>query len=240
MKKNEFRLNFRVDLNKDLEIILGFIETSKFFDVKKDLQIGFYNLYPELKKMVTGNNAKQIKSFIKDTYKKNENKIENSLITTNEEWQKKTDFFNKEQNKIFNYYKPSNLNCLAYPTIWGIFPRILSERAFFFPYIGKTKNFISFVIMHELMHFIFYDYALMNHPGLFANLDTERGTFWDLAEVFNFITLSSPEFVTLHKQKNIFFYQQHKKIIPSLKLFWNKDQNIDHWLIKSLNFLNNR
>ena len=168
--------------------------------------------------------------------------MKDGLEKTQKIWKSaKKDFF-KQTLKIFKKQKWPYGKYIAYPTIWGIYPRLLNEKTFFFPYDCKDKNFISVVIMHEMLHFIFYEYAIRKYPRIFKKLETENGIFWDLAEIFNVIILESPKFAKLYKnrKKLIIIYPQHKKYFQYMKNLWHKNSDIDNWLIKGFDFLNSK
>lgn len=235
-------LKFTISIDRDIGTYKGFIETAKIFDIEKSLAIGFYNLYPGLKKIAEDkNNQKQkdklIKKFVKKIYQRDLTKINRAMSETKKQWQKIKKLFFKEISILFKNHPWPKGKYFVYPTIWGIYPRFLNDKTFLFPYKSKTKGFKLLVIMHEMLHFIFYDYAIKKHSKIFRKLDTERGVFWDLAEVFNIVILSSPKFVKLHGQKNMFCHSKHKKYLPKLKKLWQETKNLDEWLIKGCEYL---
>ena len=235
-------LKFIVDLNKDIEVLNGFLKTAKIFNMEKDLKIGFYDFYSDLEKIIKSKNTqkqknKLIKSFIQKIYQRDSIQINKAIKDAKRQWQKNKRYFLKKISNLFKNYPWPKGKYVAYPTIWGVYPRFINDKTFFFPYIYKNKNFILFVIMHEMLHFIFYDYAIKKHPEIFRKLDTETGTFWDLAEIFNAIILSLPEFKKLHKQKKIFCYSEHKKYFSKLKKLWQNTMIVDNWLIIGYEYL---
>jgi hypothetical protein len=248
MKKIKFpQLKFTVDPKKDLEIYEGFLETAKFFDLKTDLQFGFYRFHPELEKVqksqkTTKEKLKLTENYIIQRYKKDKKQINHGTKEAQKLWRLIKKVFFKQTSEIFKNQKWPRGKYIAYPTIWGTYPRLLNEKIFFFPYDYGGKDFVSVVIMHEMLHFIFYEYALKKHPRIFKKLATESGIFWDLAEIFNVIVLTSPKFAQLYqnRKKLIICYPQHKKYIKYLKDLWWQNIDIDNWLIKSFDFLSSK
>lgn len=230
------KLKFIIDPNNDFEIYKGFLATAKVFkETKKYIEMFFYNLYPGLEKINKKN--KLIKIFIGNEYKKDKVKINTVTRKTKEKWQIAQKNFFKETSLIFKNHPWPKGEYVAYPTIWGTFPRFLKNKTFTFPYKKISNNFVLFVFMHEMMHFIFYDYVVKKYPKIFKKLDTESGIFWDMAEIFNTIILDQPKYKKLHKYKKAYCYPQHKKHIPKLKKNWEKEPDLDKWLIKTYKIL---
>lgn len=235
-------LKFLINPNMDFQVYNGFLATAEFSDIKKYLKIGFYDLYPELKKInKSRHNQKHknqlIKKLIRQTCQRDSIQINNAIREAKKQWQKIKKAFFKQTFILFKNHPWPKGRYIAYLTIWGIYPRFLKNRVFLFPYQCRNKKFISFVIIHEMLHFIFYDYAIKKHSEIFKNLETEKGIFWDLAEIFNLVILSLPKFIKLHKQKNIPYYLEHKKYFSRFKKIWQQNQDIDIWLIKGYRYL---
>lgn len=239
------QLKFIISLKNDLEIYKGFVETAKFFDMEKDLQLGFYRFHPELEKIQKSNETQKkkynlIDKYIFQAYQKDAKQMRSGLNEVKIVWQSiKKSFFKQTQN-IFKNHKWPVGQYAAYATIWGIYPRFLRKKTFSFPYDSNDKDFISVVIMHEMLHFIFYEYAIKRYPKIFKKLDTENGIFWNLAEIFNIVILQTPDFAKLfnNKKKLVIFYPQHKEYFKHMSDLWRKSYDIDDWLIEGFNFLN--
>jgi len=239
------KLKFVIKPQNDLMIYNGFLETAEFFDMEKDLAIGFYNPYPGLKiivgkKIDNKQKVRLVKDFIDGIYKKERIKIFEGVKKAERRWKAVENRFFK---KVAELFKKHNWPCgdyNAFVTIWGTFPRFLKDKSFTFPYEVKNRNFVIYVILHEMMHFIFYNYVIKKHPSIFKKLETENGIFWDLAEIFNVVILSSPKFIRLHGYEKVEPYLQHKIFVKQLKKYWQEKGDIDSWIIKSLNYLKSK
>lgn len=238
-------LKFIANPDKDFKIYKDFIQSARCFDLKKNLEIGFYKPHPKIKTITKSiknqrEKDKLIKDYIKKIYQRDSSQIyNNGICEAKRKWQAiKTSFF-KETSKIFKQHHWLKAKYIAYVTIWGVYPRLLYNKIFFFPYKYENKSFISLVIMHEMLHFLFYDYAIRRHPKIFKRLETETGIFWDLSEIFNVIILSLPEFKKLHKA-NIKYYPKHKKYLIKLKKLWEKTKDIDLWLVEGYGYIKNQ
>lgn len=225
-------------LNKTLDKKMAF----EFLNIKQggvDFSRGIIDVHPELKIIKEIKDDKQKKKLINRHfdffYKKHITYLKNQTVRFNKEWIKsEIKFFNKTK-KIFKNNPWPKGKYIGYLSIIDCNPRFLKDKTFQIFYFHPQG--IIYVTMHELLHFIFYEYAIKKHYKTFKKLNTETGIFWDLAEIFNAIILSLPEFIKLHKQKNIFSYPQHKKYLPKLKKLWQETKDIDEWLIEGYKFL---
>ena len=205
------RLKFIYSKKKDLGIFAGFLETNKHFDVNAELEIGFYKLYPELKKAgLDDEKLKLAKKLIDEKLRNNETIIKKEIKNIQKQWQKITPWFYKECERIFENYKWPKGKYIAYATIWGTYPRFLDEKTFTFPYKHKLKNYTLIVIAHEMLHFIFYDYLFKNYPE-FKNKKFEKEV-WQMSEIFDVLIQNSKKWQSKFKQKVIIYSKLKPKI----------------------------
>lgn len=243
--KKELNLKLKKDISKDVEILIGFLETAEIFDIQEELKIGFYNPYPELKKIIenTNDNKKRdekINDFVQEIYKKNLEEIEKGVKKTRKQWEEVKIPFSKKVSSIFSGYFWSKNEYLGYSTVWGTYPRFLEKKEFTFPYSHKKDKYALFVIMHEMLHFIFYDYAISKYPKIFKKMDKNRGLFWDLAEIFNVVILFLPDFIKLHGQSDILegsLHPKHQKHLSYFKELWSDSNEVDKWILDGYNHL---
>lgn len=232
------RPHIKFKLNKSLDIKMA----EAFFGFKYggiDFSRGIVNVHPELKILKNiGNKLKRkkiIKAHFDNFYKKHNTYLNKRMIEFNTEWKTVEDKFLNKTDKIFKKHHFPKGKYIGYLSIIDCNPRFLKNREFQIFYFHPQGA--RYVVTHELLHFIFYDYAIKKFPKIFKKLDTERGIFWDLAEIFNTIILSTSEFKEIHGQKNAPPYPEHKKYIPQTTAFWEKTQNIDEWLLKSHEYI---
>ena len=238
-------LNFLISPQRDLEVFKGFLKSADFFDNETYLEKGFFDLYPALEDVIKSEDGnqfpeKEVFNFVKNIYKK-EKGIGQRVDDIKGEWIKIEELFFKKTDKIFKGHGWPEGNYFAYATIWGIYPRYLESKEFTFPY-STTDNDALRVVMHEMLHFIFYDYALKKHPERFENLDTRRGLFWDLSEIFNAVILYNPIFIELHGKEKLSknsIHPEHEKHLEFFKNLWEEERDIDTWLTKGYEYYNN-
>ncbi len=137
-------------------------------------------------------------------------------------------------DEIFSGYKWPKGKYIAYPTIWGMYPRFLDKKTFQFPYQNNKPNYIKVIIAHEMLHFIFYDYVYKKFPKLKRceyNYD-----LWNVSEAFNVIIQNSHKWVKLFNQRTV-SYPEHKDLIIKFKKVWREiDGDIDKFLKRVLRF----
>lgn len=161
-------------------------------------------------------------------YKKQENNLIAFSSFAQELWDGVSEEFYKITNNLFGEHKWPKGNYIGFVSVCNGNPRFLKNKTFQVYY--KHSAGPVYVTAHEMLHFIFYDYALKKHANLFRNKDTESGIFWDVAEILNVIILHEPEFIKIHKMKKVVCYPEHKKLINQFRKIWRKEKNIDKFI----------
>lgn len=211
------KLKFSYLKKKDLEIFSGFLKTNKYFNVNADLEIGFYKLYPELKKAESNDEKLNLaKKLIDEKFKKNKKIIIKEIKNIEKQWQKIAPWFYQKCDQIFEDHSWPKGKYIAYTTIWGIYPRFIENKTFAFPYKHKLKNYPLIVVAHEMLHFIFYDYLFKNYPKYKHKKCEEE--IWQMSEIFNALIQNSNRWQTKFKQKVIIYSKLKPKIIRMKKM----------------------
>lgn len=233
-KKVKFKLNKSLDKKMALD----------FLQIKQggvDFSNGIIGVHPELecleKIKTRKEQAKIINEHFDRFYRKHRNYLAKRIREFDSEWSSVENKFFKETDKIFKGKDSDKNTYCCYLSVIDCNPRFLEDRVFQVFYFHPQG--VKYVASHEIMHFLFYEYAVKNKPKIFKKLDTEKGIFWDLAEIFNVIILSSPEFKKIHGVKNIVCYPEHEKYLNYLKRLWFKNDDINEWLTKGFSYLKN-
>lgn len=204
-----------------------------------DFSAGIIGVHPKLRKLRGIKNRKiqnkMIGRYFDLFYNKHKDYLNERKKEFNKEWQTVEKSYFSEVKKIFKNQVTIH-HYIGYLSIINCNPRFLSKRNFQIFYYHPRG--VIYVAAHEILHFIFYDYCFKKFPGLFKNLNTEEGLFWDLAEIFNVIILSLPQFKKIHGQRKMGSYPVHKRYLYPLKKYWQEADGIDRWVIKSFNYLN--
>jgi len=231
------KLKFNIDSNKEIEIYFSFLRDGKYRNLDREMKWAFYNPHPKLKILKNKNlsrskRKKIIQDYVNNYYKKHLSEIRDNTLLIEKQWMKLERKFFTLVDKIFKNYPWPNGKYIAYPTIWGMYPRDIKNKILWFPFRYKTINYPIMVIAHEMLHFIFYNYLYNNN---FRKYKTHKYDFkiWNISEAFNIIIQNSPEWLKVFKEK-CKLYPEHKKLIQKMKKIWQEKQNIDYLLKKIL------
>jgi len=229
------KVKFVISKKKELETFLAFLNESKYWDNKREMNWAFYKPHPKLKILKQKNLSSLEKKlivarYINFYYKENLKKIKKGVLKARKDWQSKEKHFFNLVDGIFNNHSWPKGKYIAYPTIWGMYPKYLKDKTFQFPYHHKKKNFIPVVIAHEMLHFIFYNYLYKNFP----KYKNPKYSFkiWNISESFNILIQNSKEWVEIFSQRAM-SYPEHKDLINRMKRIFDKKQDINY-LLKDL------
>jgi hypothetical protein len=177
-----------------------------------------------------GLTKKCIEKFVQSIYEKNINEISNQSKEVKNRWKKnENDFFNLAKNV---YKKDATLNekYLAFPSVWSSFVRDFANKRISFP-CDRGVNDALFVIAHELLHVIFYQYLYENHPKIRNIIESKK--VWDFSEVINVIIQGQKEWVGLFILKPR-AYSEHEYLYEKMSDTWNKNHDVDVLIEKFL------
>ncbi len=87
------------------------------------------------------------------------------------------------------------------------------------------------------MHFIFYGYSADKFPEITKNLDTNNGLWWDVAEVFNSVVLSSQEFTQILGTEGDSGYPDHQDFIAKAKEIYRSSSDVSEFIKKLFKLL---
>jgi len=234
-------LKIKFQLNKELDKQMAYVFLSR--SSKKggvDFSKSITHFHPELEKAKRESDEERkkiIDIYFDKYYKEHLEELEKKVIEAEKQWEKTEEKFIEQVNKIFKNPGLPNGKYIGYVSVINCNPRFLDNKTFqFFYKHGSGSNMIA---AHEILHFFFYDYAIKKYPSIFGELDTNKGIFWNLAELFNYVILSLPEFIEIHGDKNTKGYPDHEQHIDYMKKLWNNKPDIDNWLLEAHGYLNN-
>lgn len=227
--------NIQLKFNKELdqEMAWDFYNDSKFAgcDFWKERALKYH---PKLSDIESAENKKEfLEKYINDFYSENEKKLnELSKKTKNYLEESRVSFF-QLVNSIFNDYSWSQKEYTGFFSIFDFCPRFLDSGSFQI-FLYDNKSMQLFTIFHEMLHFIFYDFAQKNFPEKLGKLNTEKGEFWDLAEVFNAVVQDTDDFIKLHGKIECVGYPNHREMIKRGSEIWKNSQDIKFWIGKMM------
>lgn len=227
-----FKLNKALDKKMALE----------FLDLQQggvNFLRGIIGVHPELKNIKEINNktkrGKIISNYFDSFYKEHRHYLSKRVREADKTWREVAGRFFDETKKLFRGHPFPPGKYVGYLSTIDCNPRFLEDKTFQVFYLHQRG--FKYVTAHELLHFIFYDYVLKKYPEVFMNMDTERGIFWDLAELFNSIILHTPTFVEIHQTKRSVTYPKHTKYFSNLSHIWKKYQDVDKFITISYKLL---
>ena len=194
---------------------------------EKILDWAVFEMYPELKKYFDENRIKdinKIKIFIKLKYLEKNELIKQNLDIYRNNWKKiERGFFELTDDIVGNEYWPKG-KYVAYPSIWGMFPRFLNDKTFQIPYNCQTEKYVNVIIAHEMLHFIFFEYFFRNYPK-YKN-DKFDALVWNVSEIFNVVVQNSPRWICLFELPSV-SYPMHDEVIERISRIYYGEKNLN-------------
>ena len=229
------KVRFKLNKQLDIEVAIAFLGFSQggvnfsqgIIDVHLELE--------DVKSVKKEGRTRMIKEHFNSFYGKQAKYLAQKVVEFNKKWQDVEKSYFNEVAKIFKGEDWPKGKYIGYVSIIDCNPRFLKDKTFQVFY--RHPDGMKYVTAHELLHFIFYDYTIRKHFDLFKKRSTEKGIYWDLAEIFNAIILGLPQFVAIHNKKSSYCYPEHRKYYEDLKKIWEKEEDVDKWIIKSLGLL---
>ncbi len=223
------KIKFKIDSKKDISTFFDFLNEAKY-DEGRNFEWAVLKHYPFFKKFNGEVDKKIAQDFVFKYYSKNKKAIEKNIIIHENNWKKIEKGFFKLAYDLFLETKWPKGKYIAYSTMWSMYPRFLDDKTFQIPAISRNKKVVSFIIAHEMLHFIFYEYFL----NKYKKYKSHRYDFfvWHVSEVFNVIIMNRPEWQKILKNKDD-GYPEHKKIIEKLsKKVYGTDELIDNIILE--------
>ncbi len=134
-------------------------------------------------------------------------------VLLQQQWNRTGEVFLKRSNELFNHSYNGPMRFFAYPSIWRVHIQQPDRHAISFPLERDTrdKDEALYVVVHELLHAFFFDFA--EATGLLK----DRNDVWDISEIFNVLVLQQARFADLYPAHSIIPYPQHEDIVSGLQ-----------------------
>src|SRR3989344_2633262 len=165
--------------------------------------------YPELLKFrEVENPEQQITEWVDKKYDDLGPELEKNCTDQERIWRVIEDRFFAKASELFDGHKWPRQEFTACLTLFSRY-RYDKETGIFFVPRQNIRHGITGVCIHELLHFLFFDYCEKNFKG---KLSDEK--LWDLSEVLNVLIMQSEPFGTWTGQK-VRAYPKHKHLHES-------------------------
>lgn len=213
------RLKFRINQRLDLQTAI-FFKKIKAGGINFK-QNGILRPHPALKTGLLTD--KVLTDYTARCYFRQLRKIKRSLMIISENWTKIAPIFFLLTKRIFSDYPWPKGKYICYLSIWDCNPIDPEEKTF---QIYYKSNRPHEVIIHEMLHFILYDY--LETRFLASARTTQQKKVWNLVEALTVMIMNLASFqngLSLPRQKP---YPNHKKLLHSLEKSWRKEPAIDN------------
>ncbi|MCK4453871.1 hypothetical protein KAU51_00795 [Candidatus Parcubacteria bacterium] len=196
MKKVKYHnVKFLVRSAEDISVYFAFEKEAKIFNRWSTMEDYFFKKHPKIKSLKQTQDRKTKKEFIeryvKDYYKSHKELIGKRMKEAETRWKKVEQKFFYLADKLFQKYPWPKGDYRAFVTIWNIFPRDISKKTFQLPYKGRIFKKVEAIIVHEMLHFLFYDYLFKYFPKY--KKSQYSYAVWVLSEAFNEVIMAEPK-----------------------------------------------
>lgn len=223
------KIKFKIDSRKDISTFFNFLKDAKY-DEGRNFEWAILKYYPCFKKFNGEVDKKIVQDFVFKYYAKNKKAIEKNIIIYENNWKKIEKHFFKLAHDLFLDTKWPKGKYIAYTTMWSMYPRFLDDKTFQIPAISRKKKLANFIIAHEMLHFIFYEYFLNKYKKY--KIHKYDFFVWHVSEIFNVIIMNKPKWLKILKNKDD-GYLEHRKIIEKLsKKEYGVDELVDNIMLE--------
>lgn len=192
-----------------------------------------YGPNPGLEKINIDNTA-HFDRYFDTAYAARQLQLAKAVKTFKFSWDEIAEEYFNLTRRIFHDYSFPEGKYIGYVSILNCNPRFLDSKTFQIFYKTETPRR---TVGHELMHFIFYDYCFNTFPEVFSGLNPDTGTYWMLAELFNNVLLSFPEYRVILGSEGDQPYPQNEPYYTALVDLWNKSRDVNTFIPNAYSYL---
>lgn len=225
MKKLRFYLNKKLDKQM----------AEEFLNVSGggiDFGAGIMRTHPQLSSLKSMDNTAQrdkiLHAYFNNYYRVHRNAILRKIKNVRDAWYKQEQKYITTTENYFSDFKFPKGKYIAYASIIDCNPRFLDSKTFQFFYKKNVVDAI-YVITHELLHFIFFDFVKQKLEKETKCLSEDE--LWDLSEIFNVVVLKSSRYRhIIRNQNSIHTYPDHQHYIPRFEKAYKKSNNAEEFI----------
>ena len=182
------------------------------------------------KKLESEDKKNFINKYIEEYYKNHKKELDKAVEKAKNDWSKiENQFFElidklfspDNENGLYVYQWPDG-NYICYISIFNCNPRFIKEKEFqaFYKHNATT----NYVCVHEMFHFIFYDYLEKNFSNEYKTFG--ESVIWKLSEIINDVVLRLPGFVVLTGQIDPAIYAQTEQELKKYMKMWKDSAEV--------------
>lgn len=187
-----------------------------------------FSQFPHLKKMFDGSvfigKRSDVSTLVNGRYLKYGTTIEKNMSVYQKQWLEKESVFYNLTDELFPNFSWTKGKYIAYPTIWGMYPRFLEDKTFQVPFKTRRKRYVNVIAAHEMLHFIFYEYFFRLYPQYAS--DEHDFLAWHVSEIFNTVVQNSSKWLNVFGLETM-EYPEHEAIVEKLSGKYRKADVIE-------------
>ncbi len=219
----------KIDLNKELDY--------EVYNDFRDFSMAGANFAELIRKEHLGINQGNYRKYIDSFCAENQSDLDSKQKQINSLLSEKQGVFFSEMEKIFKI-NFSDSKFQGYLSIFDCNPRWIETRTFQVYYKRDIDSMLA-VILHEVLHFAFFEYLNRNFRKEIDGMSKDSGKLWKLSEIINVIILNLPAFKEiLGREEKLFYPDLQLKLQNAQKIWTTSSGNIDtlisHFLKKSI------
>lgn len=197
------KVKLNIDKKKDVECFAGFFRDAECgdYEILKWAVCPHKSLHGFFSRKSKQESLNRVSEYVLHFYENNEKSLEKFAVGTRRIWDTKQKDFLKLSRKLFGESKWPTGRYVGYFTIWGLYPRFLEDKTFLLPFTHRIPGYNIAVIVHELLHFKFYDFFRRRFPW-FKNPESNMFV-WHVSEIFNGVVQSLPGWLEIFQIKPI-------------------------------------
>ena len=173
---------------------------------------------------------KIIKEILTRERKRLDKLIRYNLRQIKEEWPKICPSFVDICEKKFDGCPFPEGKYTAIMTIWGRYPYIKSKKIIYFP---AHKDWMLFVIIHELLHLVFFNF----YTHYCKDIQLSKDNLWELSEVLDVLVMNEEPYLKWVKMQSQ-PYPAHRKNYELLLPFFKERKSMHSFIAEASKILN--
>jgi len=170
--------------------------------------------------------TKIVKAYVKNTFILHKKEIVQNTDRIKKGWQKAAKDYFRLVDRIFKNNPWPKGKYIGFASAFEMYPKNIKKKTFYFSGLNKDLNFNIAIIVHEMLHFMFFDYIDKNTRVRDKGLEN----IWNVSEVFNLVIESWKPYQKIFKTDGKSYNAMHAKMLPKMKKFWKKKEDIDYLL----------
>ncbi|MEK7619750.1 MAG: hypothetical protein AAB413_00730 [Patescibacteria group bacterium] len=161
-------------------------------------------------------------AYTKRFYREHGEELEKARGDFERTWRRTSKTFFLLAKKLFGSGFPPPGTYTCSPSMWNCNTRDIPHKVFQIFY--RNEHPVEMMI-HEMLHFAFYEYVYRRYPHLKHTKNTYR--LWELSEAFNTVILNSPEWRKRFGTRRQPSYPALRDLAQTMRRRWIRSRSLD-------------